>query len=170
MGSSAIGLRARLLSRLSVALSAGDREHRRLEFSDEAIAAAREVDDPAALGHALAAHCDALAGPDHSETRRGEAGEIVELARRAMDRPLELLGRRLRAVASLELGDIAGFDTDVARFGELADELHQPLYSWYVPLWRGMRAMMLAAFEDAAAATDTARDLGQRAQSATRSP
>ena len=166
VGSSATGLRARLLSRLSVALSAGDQEHRRLELSEEAIAAAREVDDLAALGHALAAHCDAIAGPDHSETRRDEAGEIVELARRTMDRPLELLGRRLRAVASLELGDIAGFDADVARFGELADELRQPLYSWYVPLWRGMRALMLAAFDDAAAATDAARDLGQRAQSA----
>ena len=166
VGSSASGLRARLLSRLSVALSAGDQEHRRLELSEDAIAAAREVDDLAALGHALAAHCDAIAGPDHSEARRDEAGEIVELARRTRDRPLELLGRRLRAVASLELGDIAGFDADVARFGELADELRQPLYSWYVPLWRGMRALMLAAFDDAAAATDAARDLGQRAQSA----
>ena len=166
VGSSASGLRARLLSRLSVALSAGDQEHRRLELSEDAIAAAREVDDLAALGHALAAHCDAIAGPDHSEARRDEAGEIVELARRTRDRPLELLGRRLRAVASLELGDVAGFDADVARFGELADELRQPLYSWYVPLWRGLRALMLAAFDDAAAATDAARDLGRRAQSA----
>ena len=166
VGSSASGLRARLLSRLSVALSAGAQEHRRLELSEDAIAAAREVDDLAALGHALAAHCDAIAGPDHSEARRDEAGEIVELARRTRDRPLELLGRRLRAVASLELGDVAGFDADVARFGELADELRQPLYSWYVPLWRGTRALMLAAFDDAAAATTAARDLGRRAQSA----
>jgi tetratricopeptide (TPR) repeat protein len=166
VGPSASGLRARLLSRLSVALSAGDQEHRRIELSEDAIAAAREVGDLAALGHALAAHSDATAGPDYSEARRDEAGEIVELARRSMDRPLELLGRRLRAVASLELGDIAGFDADVARFSELADELRQPLYSWYVPLWRGLRLLMLAAFDDAAAATDAARDLGRRAQSA----
>ena len=52
-----------------------------------------------------------------------------------------------------------------ARFGELADELRQPLYSWYVPLWRGLRALMLAAFDDAAAATTAARDIGRRAQS-----
>ncbi len=165
VGPSATGLRARLLSRLSVALSAGDHEHVRLALSEDAIAAAREVDDLSALGHALAAHCDAIAGPDHSEARHDEADEIVELARKTMDRPLELLGRRLRAVASLELGDIAAFDADVARFGELAAEMRQPLYSWYVPLWRGLRALMRAEFDDAAAATDAARDLGQRAQS-----
>ena len=105
-----------------------------------------EVDDAAALGHALAAHCDAIAGPDHSEQRRDEAGEIVSLAGRVGDRPLELLGRRLRAVASA--GD--GRRRRLRCRGRpasptLAGELRQPMYGWYVPLWQGMRALMLAA-------------------------
>ena len=55
-----------------------------------------------ALGHALAARCDAFAGPDHTADRLAAAGEIVTLAQRAGDLPLELLGRRLRVVALFE--------------------------------------------------------------------
>ena len=64
-----------------------------------------------------------------------------------MDRPtgdphLELLGRRLRLVALLEVGDVGEVDTEIRRFAHVAEPLRQPLYLWYVPLWRGMRSLM----------------------------
>ena len=153
-------LRARLLARLSVALSGSEDEHRRQGLSEDAISAARSTGDAAALGHALAAHCDTIAGPDHSEQRRDEAGEIVSLASAVGDRPLELLGRRLRAVALLEMGDVAGFDVEVARFADLAGNLRQPMYGWYVPLWHGLRSLMRGELDEARAATDAARQIG----------
>jgi AAA ATPase domain len=158
-------LRARLQARLSVAWSGSDDEHRRQGLSEDAIRTARSTGDAAALGHALAAHCDSIAGPDHSEQRRDEAGEIVSLASRVGDRPLELLGRRLRAAALLEMGDIAGFDVEVARFADLADRLRQPMYGWYVPLWHGLRSLMRGELDAASVATDAARQIGERAES-----
>jgi len=45
-------------------------------------------------------------------------------------------------MALLEAGDIVGVDREIDAFARGADELRQPLYRWYVPLWKGMRALM----------------------------
>lgn len=143
-------LRALVLARLSVALSFLDAESRRRVLSDEAVEVARRVGDKAALGHALAAHCDSIAGPDWCEVRLEESTEIVRLGQSIDDPHLELLGRRLRLVALLEMGDVGEADTEIRRFAHVAEPLRQPLYLWYVPLWRGMRGLMRADIAEAA--------------------
>ena len=158
-------LRAWVLARLSVALSFMDADARRLALSEQAVAMARQVGDPSVLGHALAGHCDAIPGPDHCDARLAEAAEVVRLARAAGDRPLELLGRRLRVVALLETGDVAGADMEIERFAQLAEQLRQPLYRWYVPLWRGMRALMRGDREVAARQCAAAEEIGALAHS-----
>ena len=55
---------------------------------------------------------------------------------------LELLGRRIRLRARLELGDLTGVDADIAAYARVADRLRSPTYSWLVPMWRGMRAVL----------------------------
>ena len=75
-------------------------------------------------------------------TRRDNADTIVELAVSRGDRVLELLGYRFRIVADLEVGDIAAVDRNIAAFTRLAEQLRQPLVSWYVPLFRGMRSLL----------------------------
>ena len=97
-------------------------------LTDEAIELARDWGPRRPDGHALAVHCDVNAGPDWSEARRDEAGEIVELARRTGDRELELLGRRLRLVAHLELGDVVGADQADRPIRHRPEQLRQPLY------------------------------------------
>ena len=111
---------------------------------------ARSVGDQRALGYALAARCDANSGPDGSEDRITAAAEIVGLAEVTGDRQLELLGCRLKVVALLEIGDIGAVDRALERFALVADRLRQPLYRWYVPLWRGMRALMRGEWSAAA--------------------
>ena len=138
---------------------------RRRELSEAAIAIARQVDDDTALGHALAAHCDVVAGPDDCELRDAEASEIIELARRSRDGALELLGRRLRFQARLEVGDMTGADEDRTAFAGLADELRQPQHRWYVPLWQGMRSLMLGDLTTARTQCELAQQLGERAAS-----
>jgi tetratricopeptide (TPR) repeat protein len=159
-------LRAWVLARLSVALSFVDAEARRLALSEEAVVMARQLGDVAVLGYALAGRCDAVAGPDHCETRLADASEVVRLARKAGDRQLELLGRRLRLVALLEVGDLDRADVEIERFGHVAEQVRQPLYRWYVPLWRGMRALMRGDLDEAARRCAEAEDIGAAAHSA----
>jgi tetratricopeptide (TPR) repeat protein len=135
-------LRASTMARLSVALSFVASPGRRERLAEEAVALARRAGDEVALAQALAGHCDAIAGPDDVDTRLAEAGEIVAIGLRVRDRGLELLGRRLLVVALLETGDTAAADVELAAFERVATALRQPLYSWYVPLWRGMRARL----------------------------
>ncbi len=47
----------------------------------------------------------------------------------------------------------------------MADAIRQPLYAWYVPLWRGMRALMDGRFDDAATLCAEAEAIGVSAHS-----
>jgi hypothetical protein len=158
-------LRALVTARLSVASSFIEPEASRLQLASDAVRQARSARDDAALASALAALCDAQAGPDHSAARLTHAAEIIGLATRLRDPVLELLGRRLRLVALLETGAIADWDTEARAYRVAAEALGHPLYLWYVPLWRGMRALMEGRFDDCRNALSAASDLGQRAGS-----
>ncbi len=159
-------LRPWVLARLSVALSFIGSPQRRLALANEAIAVARARADRAALAAALAARCDAVAGPDHVSERLGAATEIIILATEAEDRPLELLGRRHRIIALSELGSMTDVDEEIAAFDRVAKLHGDPLYRWYVPLWRGMRALARGEVTQAERYADEARQLGARAGSA----
>ncbi|HWC11985.1 MAG TPA: AAA family ATPase [Acidimicrobiales bacterium] len=159
-------LRPWVLARLSVALSFMGSEGRRLALADEAVSLARRAGDGAALASALAARCDAVAGPDHVTERLGAGTEIVALARQAADRPLELLGRRLRLIALSEFGSAAAVADEIAAFERVATLHGDPLYRWYGPLWRGMRALSRGELADAERYADAARDVGRQGGSA----
>ena len=92
------------------------------------------------------------------------ATEIVAIGRRG-DPAIELLGRRLRVRALLELGDLRAVDGEIAAFAAVADRLRQPLYSWYTPLWRGMRALTRGRFDEVERDIAQAVAIGAAAQS-----
>ncbi len=165
LGDSEPTTRAWLLARLSVALSIEGSDEERLALSDEAVTLARRAVDDRALAYALAAHCDVIPGPEFCEARVAEASEIVALARRHGDARGELLGRRLRVLALAELGRFVEMDTEVDAYARVADAIRQPLYAWYVPLWRGMRALMDGRFDDAAESCTEAEAIGASAHS-----
>lgn len=138
----ATALRSMLLARLSVAAATPETVSIARHRANEALELAQTTDDPLLIAQILAALNDAYAGPAYTMTRRDNADTIVELAVVAGDRVLELLGYRYRIVADLEVGDIAAVDRNIAAFTRLAEQLRQPLVSWYVPLFRGMRALL----------------------------
>jgi hypothetical protein len=154
-------LHVRLAARLSVATT-DDEPGQRLDLATAAVDAARAVGDPAVLTAALAAHCDAIAGPDEAERRLAQAAEIVDLARRTGDVAGELLGRRLRLVAELERGDYATADVEIAAFDRRLTAIRHPLFAWYPPLWRGMRAAMTGRVADAERELAVAESIGER--------
>lgn len=166
LGAADSSLRAWTMARLSVASSLTAPTEQRRARAEEALAMARRTGAIDVLAYALAAHCDAIPGAAHVEERLGEATEIMRLAEQASDRSTELLGRRLRLVALLEHGDIAAADTEVDAFARSAQSLRQPLYLWYVPLWKGMRALTAGRLAEAEARASEAEALGQQAHSA----
>ena len=158
-------LSALVTARLSVASSLVIPEPQRLELAAEAVRLARSAGDDAALAACLAALCDAMAGPDHCAARRDCATEIIEIAGPLRDPVLGLLGRRLRLVARLEAGAIADWETDALAYRTAAEALRHPLYAWYVPLWRGMRALAAGRFGECRAMLAEAAVIGARAGS-----
>lgn len=162
LGGEPSALLAEVTARLSVALSqVGTLPHRQA-LSEKAVTVARVSRDNAALAHALAAHCDTIADPDHVEQRLSEASEIIEIGI-ALDHPqIELLGRRLRLVALLELGDMSAADAEIEAYAATAAPTRQPRYTWFVPLWRGMRALMEGRLVEQAAYADDAQATGTR--------
>ena len=158
-------LHALVAARLSVALSLSGADDRRLALSEEAVAAGRASGDRIALALALAAHCDAIAGPADTDQRLRESTEIVELGLAAGDRGAELLGRRLRVVALFELGDTTAVDAEIEAYARLAALIRQPLYAWYVPLWQATRALMRGQLAEAARLAEDVRSIGLQAES-----
>ena len=159
--------RARLLGRLSLALAfTGASEEQREGLSAEAVAMARRLGVPAVLAAALAARCDAISGPDHIAERRAAAAEIVALAQAGGDRTSEMLGRRLLVVALAQAADWPTADTEIAAYARQAGKMAQPRLSWYVPLWRGARALMHGDHAHAEACASELNDLAERSGSA----
>jgi tetratricopeptide (TPR) repeat protein len=78
---------------------------------------------------------------------------------------MELLGRRHRLIALLELGDIPGADFEIAAYESVARALREPRYLWYVPMWRAMRALMEGRFNDCDALTKEFVRVGELAHS-----
>ncbi|MFC7503348.1 ATP-binding protein [Nocardioides sp. GCM10030258] len=157
--------RADVMARLSVAMSFAGDPVRRSALAEQAVELARRLGDPRAIAHALAARCDTMAGPAHSERREADAGEVISCARRVGDLGLELLGLRLRIVALLEQGKGPAARADMAAFEAAADLLRQPLYGWYVPLFRGFVAHLDGDLRLQERCANEAEELGRRAGS-----
>ena len=136
-----LGLRALVAARLSVALTDLADDDRRRMLADEAVELARSSGDRAARAEALAARCDAFAGPEAVADRLGWSTELITIAEELRSSSLELLGRRLRLVCLLELGDLRAADAEITAYGVTADRLRHPLPAWYPSLWRAMQAL-----------------------------
>lgn len=158
-------LRAAVLARLSVGLSFAESPARREELAVQAVAMAERLGDQMTLGVALSAVCDAKAGPDFVEFRDASSSRIIEVARATGDPALELLGLRLRIVARLESGQMPLAFGDMRSYETISDRLRQPLYSWFVPLWRGLRAHLAGDVAQVEACAAEAARIGALADS-----
>jgi hypothetical protein len=135
-------LRAALLARRSIALDDVLTVEERTAEAEQAIVLARDVGAVEVEIAALAAYCDAIADPARHDERLVAAQRMISLAQQADDIPALLLGHRFAVVARLERGDVVGADRHIAEYAAASARLNRPLYAWYVPLWRGMRALM----------------------------
>src|SRR5262249_20276787 len=131
LGAADSPLRARVLARLAKVLLFTPQAERRLALSEDAAQMARRLGEPATLAAVLYDRHLAVWGPDPAEgaaERLAVATEVVSLAERLGDRAMALRGRGLRRTDLLALGDLVGFDADLAAAERTAAELRQLHY------------------------------------------
>lgn len=134
-------------------------------FARAAVEMAHRTGDTRAEAAAIAAWCDTAAGPDFVAGRAREARRMLALAEADGEVTLALLARRLLVVALLEQGDFAAADEHIAAYARAAEQLHAPFFSWPVPIWRGMRALMSGDLAQTETNLSEAADLAARAES-----
>jgi len=154
-----LALRACVTARLAVARARLDPPEVLEAAAREAVELGRRSGSPAALGVALAALCDTIAGPDDVAERLEHATEVVALAVQAGDGDLELLGRRLRFVTLVEQGRREEADRELRAYELRAHEVRHPLYLWYPPMWRSMWAIAEGRYDESAQLLDEALGL-----------
>jgi hypothetical protein len=156
-----LALRALVTARLSVAQALIHTATETEATARQAVELGRASGDPRALGVALTALSDALAGPDHVQERLVLAEEAVELAVTAGDGDLELLARRLRVLALMELGNRGAAEREAKAYERKAETVRHPLYRWYPPLWRAAWAMAEGRWEQCEKELELSLALGQ---------
>lgn len=162
LGESDSELRTWVLARLSVAESFISDEVVRVGRSRQAVEEARRAGNPNLLSYALSSYCDAIAGPDHTEERLMLADEMVRLGVEAHDLKSELLGRRFRAVALMESGDLASVEAEADAFALAAEQLGWALVQWYPLLWRGTLALVDGRVGEVEKLIREVEDIGRR--------
>jgi hypothetical protein len=143
--------RSRVLAALGQALLYGGEAHAGAAICERAVLLAEEAGDDAALAAALLARRSARAGPDWLPDRLADAPRITRAAEATGDLELQLEAARLHLVDVLKAEDLAAAAVAEAAAEELVGRLGRPLYFWYPPMWRAMRALAvgdLAAAED----------------------
>jgi tetratricopeptide (TPR) repeat protein len=134
-------------------------------LSEEALAMARRLDDPATLAFALHAYILGHHGPDHTRSQLEVATELIDVAGRAGDKERVFDGLEERLTALVELGDVETAHADLATMHRVARELRQPSQAWLVTVYDALLALLAGRLDDAARLIDAARDLGEGPQS-----
>ena len=159
-------LRARVLAGLARTLVSTPQVERRLALSEDAVRMARRLGDPATLAAVLFGRHLAIRGSERAEAageRLAITTEAVGLAEQIGDRALALRGRGLRRIDLLELGDLAGYDADLAAAERAAEELRQLRYRWPLPLAHATRALLAGRFAQAEELMEQGLAAGRRA-------
>ena len=158
-------LRARVLAGLARALVSTPQVERRLALSADAVQMARRLGDPATLAAVLFGRHLAVWGSERAEVageRLAIATEVVGLAEQIGDRAMALRGRGLRRIDLLELGDLVGYDADLAAAERAAEELRQLRYRWQLPLAHATRALLAGRFAQAEELMEQGLAVGRR--------
>lgn len=161
-GTEAAALRSRVEAALGRALVFAGRSTDGLAASARGVASARAAGDDNALAHALLAERIVRPGPESLAARLAASVAAGATAHRIGDRTLELEARRLALIDHLESGDVAAADAAIERLTDLIEDLRQPLFLWYPPMWRTMRALLAGRLVEADLLLEAFEDMGHR--------
>jgi hypothetical protein len=157
--------KAAALARTAVARAFGHTDESARALAQQAVSLAAQLGDPRIEAAAISAWCDTAGGPDFVTQRETQARRMLALAQSAGDRPMVLLARRFLLMSLLEQGDFPAADEQIAAYAATAEHVPAPFYTWPVPVWRGMRALMRGDYAQVDECLARAAQLATSAQS-----
>jgi tetratricopeptide (TPR) repeat protein len=140
-------LRANLLARLARALYWSDETAVRRTLIDDAIAVARRVNDPLALGRVLGDCITASRGPDTAELELKWIDELLSLPQPLGD--AVVIARSNEIDLLLERGALSAADAAIDSLERHVARLQDARAYPYIPLHRARRALMDGRWEEA---------------------
>ncbi len=155
--------RARVMARLASARQPEPDPKGPIQLARDAIAMARRLRDPDLLLHVLHSAMGAMTDFAPPDDRAALNQEAARLAAAARDRPRGLRARMRLVFDRIEMGDVAGFQSALADYRALADEVRQPRHQWVTPMFQSMRALWEGRFDDADRLEEEARRLRELA-------
>ncbi len=155
--------RSRVLAALGQALLYGGDTDEGAATCERAVRLAEAAGDDAALAAALLARRSGRARPEWLSDRLADAPRIARAAEATGDLELQLEAARLHLVDVLKAEDLTAAAAAEATAEALVRRLGRPLYFWYPPLWRAMRALAIGDLPAADDLTEAFRAEGRRA-------
>ncbi len=153
--------RARLLATLAMELMLTRDWDRRVKLSDEALAIARRLGDPATLSQVLSGRFYAITAPATLGERLANTAELLALAEHLEDPFATGLALALRCRGTLEAGLLEETDRILAAYGHLAHELGQPTLQWVAAWMRAGRLRLAGQVAESEALVRQALEIGQ---------
>jgi hypothetical protein len=124
---------------LAKSLTWGPHAIQRRELALQAAADARQLRDPLLQANTLHQCGLALAEPAHLATRESIAKDLLRLGQVHGDHRTLWHAATAHVQNALERGDFAGVDRAIGTIEALAGDAREPLYRWYLALFRAMR-------------------------------
>ncbi len=158
-----VALRIRLMTALAGALSYSGSPYRRDALLADAHALATELGDPGAMVEVLVVSSLAAWRPEQLAARAEVAEQMAELAVATRSRNHAIEALRLRIVACLDAGDMAGLDAALADHAAMSSDGFG-VHRWRATMWKTMRLLLDGRLEEAerniAEAAELSRDVG----------
>jgi tetratricopeptide (TPR) repeat protein len=155
LGDQALGLRARVLAALGHHRARADGDYDAAgRLAEEAARLAERAGDPATEADALVTRIEVLMPTPCARERLDLAGQLLGVGRRAGDVRIRASGLYHEALARLTLGDVIGFDSNIAEIERLASRLHLLSPLEVVEDFGTMRALLDGRFSEAEAMID----------------
>jgi tetratricopeptide (TPR) repeat protein len=132
-------------------------------LSDEALAMARRLGDPATLAQVLLARFYAIVNPDTRAERWNNTGELLALTEDLGDSAQRSRALFLRFRVAMESADVAEAARCLEANERLTTELRQPDLCWFVALHRVALALLAGRLQEAERLVHDAQDIGRSA-------
>jgi DNA-binding SARP family transcriptional activator len=156
-------MRACLLARLAAARRDDPRREHRIALGREAVAIAKELDDPQTLALALEGEWHAIEGPDTVEEWFVLAEKLLALAQQTGDKERLYTAHEHRLNAFWRRCDRAAIDVEMDALGRLVAELRQPPHRWAFGTFQTMLALMEGRLDEAEQLIADTSAIGERA-------
>ena len=156
--------RARLLSIQAAELMYSEDRERRTALSDEALARARRLQDPATLSTVLNMRFVTLLAPDTLEERRRNSMEAVSVSEDLDDPLASFYAYHWRGYVGMEGGDISDARSWLALERVIAERFQQPTTLWLARADEANLAIVAGRLGDAGRLAASAFEIGQQSE------